>query len=431
MPEQIVSPSRILKKTIRFFFVAAAGLAALSILAANLFRNDINTLSEMRAMERIRRHWSSYKSLFIDKGRVFRPKNDNDTVSEGQAYAMIQAVWFNDRQTFDEVYKWTEDNISRFDKFGDHLLAWRYEPNSQGGPPTIDYTPALDADMDYTLALFVASKMWPDGIAPANTKPYREKAVESAGSIMQKAVMSHPNGELILLPWLASEFSQTGVVTVNPSYFSPGHCRVFEYETGDKRWGQLADDFYRQIEHILQFSTDGKDRVQVVPDWINMTQNGGFAIDPEKGFVSGWDAFRIWWRLRLDYDFSGNRRAKDLIETKLNMFITNSIDLSGGYVATESNRDGTPITKQSNPGMLAAYGWSLRDFQPQLSRTLIHQAMRFDQEDGDKWYFLDKKDYYTNSWAWLSLVNGKMQSPLAGYYRLSSPSDSRQQEVKK
>ncbi|MEI6638416.1 MAG: glycosyl hydrolase family 8, partial [Chlorobium sp.] len=36
--------------------------------------------------------WTHYKQTFIRGGRVFRPKNNNDTVSEGQAYGMIRAV---------------------------------------------------------------------------------------------------------------------------------------------------------------------------------------------------------------------------------------------------------------------------------------------------------------------------------------------------
>lgn len=42
--------------------------------------------------------WQFYKSHFIQAdGRVVRPDNQNDTVSEGQAYALLRAVWSNDQ----------------------------------------------------------------------------------------------------------------------------------------------------------------------------------------------------------------------------------------------------------------------------------------------------------------------------------------------
>ena len=69
--------------------------------------------------------WKGLKNHFITaEGRVIRPKNENDTVSEGQAYAMLQAVWMDDQETFDKCYRWTENNLSRKSLTGDHLLAW-------------------------------------------------------------------------------------------------------------------------------------------------------------------------------------------------------------------------------------------------------------------------------------------------------------------
>src|SRR5436190_19861991 len=51
--------------------------------------------------------WAGFKMNFIlANGRVVRPENNNDTVSEGQAYAMLLAVHLNDQATFNKCFLW-------------------------------------------------------------------------------------------------------------------------------------------------------------------------------------------------------------------------------------------------------------------------------------------------------------------------------------
>ena len=60
------------------------------------------------------RTWAGYRSRFIaPDGRVVRPEHGNDTVSEGQAYAMLRAAWMDDQATFDRVWHWTKERLSR------------------------------------------------------------------------------------------------------------------------------------------------------------------------------------------------------------------------------------------------------------------------------------------------------------------------------
>src|ERR1700682_5808775 len=55
--------------------------------------------------------WLSYTRTFIHGGRVVDPHRGNGTTSEGQSYALLRAVWMNDRTTFDAVWTWTRDHI--------------------------------------------------------------------------------------------------------------------------------------------------------------------------------------------------------------------------------------------------------------------------------------------------------------------------------
>jgi len=48
--------------------------------------------------------YNQWKATFVKSGKVIRPENANDTVSEGIAYGMMIAVAFNDQALFDSVY---------------------------------------------------------------------------------------------------------------------------------------------------------------------------------------------------------------------------------------------------------------------------------------------------------------------------------------
>ncbi len=58
--------------------------------------------------------WNYYKSHYVQPdGRVSRPDNGNDTVSEGQAYALLRSVWSGDQATFERCYGWAEENYRK------------------------------------------------------------------------------------------------------------------------------------------------------------------------------------------------------------------------------------------------------------------------------------------------------------------------------
>src|SRR5437868_7006432 len=68
--------------------------------------------------------WDSYKAQFIQAdGRSVDPSQQNITTSEAQGYAMLRAVWVDDKPTFDRVYKFTINNMKRPQ---DNLFGWRY-----------------------------------------------------------------------------------------------------------------------------------------------------------------------------------------------------------------------------------------------------------------------------------------------------------------
>jgi endo-1,4-beta-D-glucanase Y len=99
------------------------------------------------------RAWQSYKDRFIEDGRIVNPKDDRVTTSEGQAYALLQAVYMDDRATFDQVWSWTKTHLQVRD---DGLLAWRW---GKRVPPVQDPN-APDPSPTYRNELFALAAKW-------------------------------------------------------------------------------------------------------------------------------------------------------------------------------------------------------------------------------------------------------------------------------
>src|SRR4029079_10933497 len=98
--------------------------------------------------------WQKYKAkLVVDGGmgtlRVQRPENANDTVSEGIAYGLLFAVYFNDKTTFDGLWAYAQRFL---DPSG--LMNWHIN----AGGTVAGANSATDSDEDMAFALVMADK---------------------------------------------------------------------------------------------------------------------------------------------------------------------------------------------------------------------------------------------------------------------------------
>lgn len=256
--------------------------------------------------------WAGYKMKFIlSNGRVIRPENNNDTVSEGQAYAMLLAVYLNDQATFDKCFQWTDQNLSRTQSgsapYGgpDNLLAWHWDPTA--GIQGHDWDAASDADGDYAFALILAYEKW------GNTQ-YLAKAMAVMQDILAKETHSPANlaNLLFLKPGNWGEdniFGHQGI-HINPSYFSPFWYRKFNLYMPDSRWQQLIDGCYQIIQTaslaiLNPDSPDSFNGVGLMPDWAFVDESGivyfrDDAFNNINTTISSWDAFRAPWRVYFD-----------------------------------------------------------------------------------------------------------------------------------
>jgi endoglucanase len=134
-----------------------------------------------------------------DGGRVVRRDQGGDTVSEGQAYALMVLAATGDRRRFDRVWGWTQRNLQR----PDGLFAWRWDAGRVRDP-----SPATDADVDIAGALATGAARFDDPVLAEEARRVAE------------AVLDHETAEvagrtvLVAGPW-----AREGAV-VNPSYLA-------------------------------------------------------------------------------------------------------------------------------------------------------------------------------------------------------------------
>jgi len=177
-------------------------------------------------------------------GRVVRTDQGGDTVSEGQAYAMLLAVALDDSGRFQQVWGWTHENLQQ----PDGLLAFRWADGRVASDQ-----PATDADLDAARALVLA------GTRFQNASYTREGA--KIGEALLGDETSQVNGLSVLAagPWA------TGVApTVNPSYFSPRAYADLASAHADPSWDSLAGSSRAITEGL---TSDGS---SLPPDWARV-----------------------------------------------------------------------------------------------------------------------------------------------------------------
>ena len=207
-------------------------------------------------------------------GRVVRPEDGDDTVSEGQAYALLVAASVGDEETFDHVWAWTRENIQR----PDGLLAWRWESGR-----VVDWEPASDADLDTIRALLAAA----DGF---DRPSLREEAARIGASVLESETVAVGNRTYLA----AGVWGREGAI-VNPSYLAVGTFEQLADLMPDAGWDRLVESSLAVVEASM--SDAG-----LVPDWVRLGPEGEpepIAGPGDDGGIprSGLDAARVPFRL--------------------------------------------------------------------------------------------------------------------------------------
>jgi endoglucanase len=234
--------------------------------------------------------WDVYKTHFMAAdGRIVDWNSDERTTSEGEAYALFFALVGNDRQSFDLILNWTQNNLAK-GSLKENLPSWLWKRADNGQWGVIDENSASDADLWIAYSLIQAGRLWQE---PSYTALGRTIAQHIAD---EEVVALRGNG-LLLLPGRTGFKSSDGVFFANPSYEPLQVLAALGSEFPDGPWTSL-------IETQTDLVADGIGHGFAM-DWVRFKSGSGFTsiVSPsESGPGSGsYDAIRVYlWAGMLD-----------------------------------------------------------------------------------------------------------------------------------
>lgn len=340
----------------------------------------------------LQRSWDGYRARFIARdGRVVRPENGGDTVSEGQAYALLRAAWMDDQATFDRVWTWTKTHLTRTGRETPSLLAWHWVPDEGGR--IADWNVASDADADYALALLLAADRWPEPLS-SDLPPYAEEARRVLGDLMAMATAPDEAGRLQFLPGVWADQRENGEgLVLNPSYLAPASFRVFHAATGDARWLALAAGSYEVLDALCAPGSPAR----AVPDWVRWWSAERWAPTAMAGEPrSGWDAVRVPWRVATDVLWFDASSARDYLGRCVSPFVR---DRMRDGMAAAYGIDGQVNEGADHPLANALYAFALSATERD---RLLARVRTVTSNDGV--FFGEPDRYYVNSLAYLPFL---------------------------
>lgn len=353
--------------------------------------------------EKVRDAYTAYKSEIITAngaGGHLRPQRPNSpsaevnsTVSEGVAYAMLIAVFMDDRDLFDEIWKYEQLWVN-----GNGLMDWYI---NAAGTQRLGTGGATDADEDMAWALVMADRQW--GGQGTLDKPYLEYAKTLIKAIWDHEV-DHANNDFLL-----AGDSWQGNLIFNASYFVPNEYRVFGEVTGDAAgWGRVIDTGYTILAKSLNSTSKNADN-GLVPAWCDVN---GAPKTPDNGGATNYqyDSARVPFRIGVDYCWNGEPRAKDYL-AKVSQFFAG---IGASQIVDGYDLDGKPHPDpDSDPN-----GPQSAVFVGSAAVGGMHDAA-FQKLVGDGYdlvatdMLLARSRYYNHSWTVLTL--GMLTGTLGEY----------------
>ncbi|PSB13699.1 glycosyl hydrolase [filamentous cyanobacterium CCP2] len=340
--------------------------------------------------------WQAYKQQFVQAdGRVIDREANDRTVSEGQAYAMLRAVFADDPDTFAQTLEWAENNLQRKSANGqptDSLWAWKWGRSATGNWGIIDRNFASDADLDAITALILAARRW-------NRPDYLDLAQTKLKDLWEISTVQVPaTSRRYFLPGPTEAFLQPDRLLLNPSYLAPYAFRLFAQVDPNRDWLSLVDSSYDVFNEAASLSSEG-----LPSDWVVLNL-GTRRLEPASPdlnvrSVYGFDAYRVWWRVAIDAAWFEEPRAKTFLQTHLqplqsqwetSQSIPAEMDLQGEAIV--------PYESTAQYGMLyAAFSVVEPDIAAEMHQQKIMPTYENGIWDGDR-------AYYTQNLCWFGLA---------------------------
>ena len=352
------------------------------------------TSSETEAsLDLLQQSWQLYRDRFIQgDGRIIdREANDRST-SEGQAYALLRAVWIDDRDSFDRVLHWSETNLQRRNPDGrpaDRLWAWKWGQQPSGNWGLIDPNFASDGDIDAITALILAGRRW-------QQPQYLDLARQKLNDLWEFSTVLSPDNRRYLLPGPKAAFQpQANQIILNPSYFAPYAFRLFAELDPSHDWLSLVESSYAVLEATSQLSASG-----LPSDWIQLDLATGqvqLSTLPNLPSRYGFDAYRVWWRVALDaawFDEPQAQRYLQRLQPLRQQWQRQQ------KIAAEIDVQGESMVDYESTAQYAMLYAAFRVIDPDTARSIYQQKLAPAYQNG---FWDNESAYYVQNLSWLGL----------------------------
>lgn len=327
--------------------------------------------------------WNAYRKKFIQSdGRVVDLSSGQITTSEGQSYALLRAVWMDDRDTFDKVISWTLNNLKQKDT---SLFAWKWGKKEDGSWGIMDNASATDGDQDIAFALVLAYNKW-------DITRYRELAIN-----IMKDIWSHETFEIkgkryiVAGDWVKWKKE----IITNPSYLAPYAYRIFATADTSHDWKKIVDTSYDIIYRCSKSS-----KAYLPPDWCRLNRKGEVVLPDisDKNGDTSYSAFRVYWRLALDYAWFKEERAVTYINK--NSFLVNYWRIKE-RIESSYTRDGIPRLDSESLSIYGMFLPSLVVADSKSAEDLYNKKILSSYSNG---FWGNPQAYYVQNWVWFGIV---------------------------
>lgn len=278
--------------------------------------------------------WQGFKQLYLSEdGRVIDASTEQRiTTSEGQSYALFFSLIANDREAFERILRWTQNNLSQGD-LGRALPAWQWGRAEDGGWRVLDPNSASDSDLWIAYTLGEAGRLW-------NNASYTALGREMAKRILREETNLIPGLGATLLPG-PKGFVERQTWRLNASYAPIQAIRGLRRHSGEALW----DEILKSSERVIFASAPQG----FVADWIEYRVPQGFITDRATQGIGSYNAIRV-------YLWAGMLPTSDALYAKLARklapMVTNTAQRSAPPESVDTNT--LAMKGEGSPGFSAA-----------------------------------------------------------------------------
>ena len=241
---------------------------------------------------------------------------------------------------------------------------------------------------------------------------YNQAALDILNSLWSQTVVN-VKGKLYLTAgdWAPSQ----STISLNPSYLAPYAYRIFANFDKAHNWSTLIDTSYEVIQGCSEANLANLTSAKLPPNWCGLDPvTGQLTVPleyPQMSIDYGYDAFRVYWRVALDYKWFGEKRALDYLKWsdtlrqkwKQDGKLAKTYDHSGKSTTTDealSNYVGALANFQFTEPALAD-NLVLEKFLPAY-QTIANAPGGTTTSEFVGWG--DPQDYYNQNWVWFGLA---------------------------